>query len=465
MAEKKQRATSQTTSDITKKEREIFNDNPLIYITFVLKCYSDREHPMQNRDITNKLFEIFPNHILTAIQKAVTNCLRTYFMLKNALNTSASIPCTGEYCADFQMDILATILGGTIEIKNPENRNKQYFFAPLLDRSDSFLIECSIINNPHLNDLEHDFLYQRIKSMINLRDYFQEQTFSTSQDEEIDVLRRSIAFDDELDKTDINDKYKKQLRKTDDDFLNNSYFIRNRNFLNNSLFLYNAIRNKHTICIRYGTFGPKQTAGSSPVSFGLDPAKEDAILNPYALIWNNGHLYLVATHRGLQQPYHYRVDRILNLKLYKEASEDGSKHVVIRESIPNSLDCYFDDTYTIFNQTKYLSTHPLMGAYKADDPILPRCMLRTTKNGIGTLFDHFGNNLKIDTLTEQDTEINLLTGQPQRLYDVTINHVQHANLLLLCLHHHDQFTLIEPKDMRQEIKEQLQLSIQKLDTF
>lgn len=475
-------------------ESSVFTGNYFIYIGFILKCYSDEEHAMSVSGIVSKLKEIFPNYLPKdkprknakneqkkdskdeSIGRRIRDHLIQYFKLREKAENinQFELPADAETNIDFAFHIMTAVLGGTIE--RVGNGKFKYYFCPLLDSADIFLLRSSIITSRHLTSDEQDFLLRRMETMISLGNTLRENTKDFDSPDELDELKCLIDIEpNERDKTTLQKNYQTAFEKKGN-------LIDTRNFLNNTNIIYQAIQSKYMISVLYGSFEPENKDVNLPVSFRLMPKKNTVKLNPYALVWNSGHLYLVATHKGHHNPVHYRVDRIVAVKPYKPEQQPNdepgrsSPKTVSREAIPDLLKKYYQND--IFDQKTYLAEHPLMGAYKEDDKRIQGCVLRTTSYGIALLFDHFGSNLEIRPLKTEETDSNNINEKPSTLYHVkfldywpepdgkpgrTPFEVWHENLLLFCVQNHDMITLIEPRGMREEIKAHLQASIDRLN--
>ena len=432
------------------KEQAEFKKHTFLYIVFAFKCFSDKEHPLSAGELAQKLELIFPNLPIdeASLERTVRRYLKDYFNFRNDIKNNPPQP-DSTYAPDFHADILTTLLGGEIR-----QREKKYYFHPLLDHSDLTLVDSSIIANRNLHDSEKEYLLNRIDIMTSLRAFYQKLV--ETEQEPLEELSGFLDSEITFPKKKLHDDHRKHIKEQKN-------LLSDRNFLNHIHFVYRAIRNKQMITIRYGRYVPvEDSKNSSNLAFEIKPSKKPSILNPYALLMYHGQLYLIATHKGHTNPVHYRIDRIVECRLYTESPESGEeKHAqpVGRELLPKALEPYFEDSE--FDQMKYIAEHPLMGAY-LDTAKKTTCTLRTTEKGLGLLYDYFGKTMQIRPVSEKTDDSNI-NKEPLPLYDIMIPNVYDDNLALFCIHHPDMITVIQPAAIREKVRQSLVKALENLD--
>ena len=502
-------------ADTKSREKSQLSNFPLLYIAFVLKLFSDKNHPLAVSDIAERLGELFPNLDIhkDSLEKKIRRQLKKYFDATSAnifYSTASAHPDPASFSEgeEFLTNILILMLGGIIKSALWEERppiqknrnahkNQKYYFLPLLDGTDVSLIENSIITNRHFHTWERDYLLDRMELLLSPRERAVRENGEVLSLYDINILENFNTMDMEIieellenispqirPKEDVSESYKKILNRQISG-QNGSVaapahqsstigLLSNRNFLNHINALYHAIRKKQMVDIVYGRYTREERSGKETnLSFEVKSNGKRSALNPYALLWNSGQLYLIATHRGHTNPVHYRVDRIILVEPHFDRRGDspdapenktGSRERKIpqkREPVPRELLPYFDrETFQNFDHEKYIAEHPLMGAYLESAKKI-KCTLRTTERGLGLLYDYFGNSFSIRE-TEGMTDDSNINREPLPLFDVTIKNVCDDNMLLFCVRHHDMVTVLEPETLRIQVIERLKKSLENL---
>lgn len=229
-------------------------------------------------------------------------------------------------------------------------------------------------------------------------------------------------------------------------------------FLKNVSSLFKAIQYKYQVEISYGIY-----EGSSTKEITFEKRSQD-IINPYALLWNEGYYYLIATTAGNTKPMHYRVDRIINVD---KCINDKTQKPLKREPIPDVLREYFKRgsgiEKDVFQADKYVHEHPGMRLYHEPQKIT--CEFEIIDWEIQMLVDTFGTDIKLTELKDKDNNNLMRTdyyGRDKKLYRATVNNVQYENALAFCLTHAEYITVTKPERLVLEVKDKLTKILERL---
>jgi predicted DNA-binding transcriptional regulator YafY len=120
------------------------------------------------------------------------------------------------------------------------------------------------------------------------------------------------------------DKLKKHLNKYDQSSLKKLLFLQNRmKYENENIFynvdkVFNAIASKKKISFKYFDFDMDQ-------NIQLRKSGKDYQLSPYGMIWSNENYYIVGNYSKYDSLAHFRVDKMLEVKLLDEKIRDFSE--------------------------------------------------------------------------------------------------------------------------------------------
>lgn len=251
-------------------------------------------------------------------------------------------------------------LGGTmVEIFNREKGVKhiqnRYYFKPLLDRSDVDMVCGTITSNRYLSMKEKEYLIAREKTLCYGEKYIQDPNPLPGKPHPA----------------------KKQLSEQILKIVN---------------ILYDAIREKYQVDVTYGYYGEDPKRYLHPALLAKNEDKPYH-LNPYAMIWNDGEYYLLATHRGHTNISHFRIDRIVSVQPAVE--EDDATKNRKREPLPDSLKIFVKKVQgkELFQADQYTAVYPLMAIFGEED--LCEAVVECKANAIGVVIDYFGMDLRI----------------------------------------------------------------------
>ena len=181
-----------------------------------------------------------------------------------------------------------------------------------------------------------------------------------------------------------------------------------------------AVREKRKVLVHYGEYRlEKGEQGWRPVLRQREKHGE-LEMEPYALLWSNGYYYLVAKHRGMMN---LRADRILSVELLDETFEPEPD----------------------FDPAEYRDRCPVMYPGQAQFVHL-RC--RTT--AVNLLLDFFGDKPRYATPREDGT------------VEVTMS-IAPAGVKLFALQYASQVEVLEPKELRDSIRDTLREALERYE--
>lgn len=330
-------------------------------------------------------------------------------------------------CIGYFRDTFGQILGGTIQYRCKETtgvKNPQRFYYFIPDTSDSTmnLLTGMVLSNPLIAQTEKGELLERMAIM-------------------------NPAYGENL--TSVPVRMGKRRKKGEIQIP-----AENEAFLRHVQILYAAIEKQWKVEIIYGIY---DRAEDDTVRFRKkESGREKTYLNPFALLWNRGHYYLVATVDGQEEsPRHYRVDRFIQVAF----AQDSEKKPVPRCRIPNALLSYYKKNG--FQTEKYVQEHPGMRIYQKENFI--NCTFELTSWEIQMMVDTFGNHLKItEKKREPKTRLDY-NGMERQLYMVHVEHIQYDNALSFALQHAEYITVREPLKLVNDVRKWMEGMLKRLD--
>ncbi len=398
------------------------------FLMFILKKFSDKDAPLS----ANKIVQ-YMNH-LTGEEHSEKTLLRKLRNLCLLQNDSKDELINNTLFLTFGGCVVAT----TNEKSNPHAKRVQsrYYFKPLLDAGDLAMICGAIASNRYLTQQEKAYLLSR------------EQTLSAAEQIPEDCAQ---AFSDpSAFPALLSDKPKDEKVPAS----------QASNLLQHVNQLYDAIENGYQISLIYGIYDMDRQR-TRHIRFRARNEANPYTLNPYALLWNGGAYYLLATHNGHDNPVHFRVDRIVSIKPVPQKNDATQKEP--RAALPESLKPYFTlrvGQPPLFLPEKYTAVYPLMGIYDEED--FTSCLIECTADTLSILIDTFGNKLSIlpSPLPHGEDEVNF-HGKPQQFFAVQIRQVQYDNVRQFCLQQHTSITALRPPKLVEDIRAQLGASLRK----
>ena len=425
--------TTNTTLLSNEDRSKILTQLEIPLLMFILKKLSHKDHPLSANKIADYL-NLLTHHVHS--EKTILRKLKNLCLLQR--NEDDEL---------INNTLFLTFGGYVVEIINNSPTKKysqsRFYFSPLLDASDLALICGTITSNRYLTPQEKAYLLSR------------EQTLSSAD-------ANTVDFTKNLENQKIFPKKLCQKPK-----LEKTYSTMSVNLLHHVNQLYDAIENEYQIELIYGIYDNPNN-GSRRIHFRPRNPKKPYLINPYAMLWNGGSYYLLATHNGHSNPVHFRIDRIISIKAVT-LPEDVTKKQP-RAALPQELFPFFiqkGDSLT-FLPEKYTAVYPLMGIY--DEANYMDCHIECTADTLSILIDTFGNDIAIleSPLHHEPSEVNF-HGKPQQFFMVQLKQVQYDNVKMFCLQQHSSVTALHPKKLVEDITNDLYASFSKyqsvLDTL
>lgn len=397
----------QTVPTVSNKNSTKFTQLEYSLIVFVLKKFSDINTPLSAADIAEHICDI------TGKEHSEKTILRK---LNHICEVQADTANTNV------INTLWLSFGGTVvEVSNLSKKNitkkqSRFYFKPILNESDLALICGTIASNRYLSDAEKSYLIATEKTLNNFN------------------------FDD------------KQLIQHSNTY-HKSKLI---NIINS---VYDSITKGYVIEVIYGVYDIDEKLHNT--CFHAKNEHKPYHLNPYAMLWNNGSLYLLATHYNHSNPVHFRVDRIISVK--PVPTEDDATIMLSRKTLPDELNQFFNyigNNQYEFLPEKYTATYPLMGIYDVTN--YQDCYIECTSSTLSILIDAFGTNLRIYPSNREHTlDATDFHGRPQKFLIAIIKNVQYDNILQFCLQLHTSIVALSPSNLVDDIRNRLQDSLNK----
>ena len=392
------------------------------FIVFVLKKLSSIEHPLSASTIADYIGQ------LTGEDHSEKTILRKLKALCSLSNNPD---------ADTINNMLWLTFGGSIvEISNEKKKNitkkqSQFYFKPLMNTSDLSLVCGAIASNRYLSSDEKDYLISREMTLTSL---------DTDSDNLIWQIEEMVS---------ASKSYNKGIDIEQSQVYKNSTLLRHINHL------YDAISKGYMVEIIYGIYDLNKE--DHRMHFHARNEHKPYRLNPYAMLWNSGAFYLLATHDGHNNPVHFRVDRIISIK--DIVTEEDATIKQSRAPLPLMLKPFFNinNKDLEFLSEQYTATYPLMGIY--DDKNYQDVFLECTTSTLSILIDTFGTNIRIypSHIPHGEDELDI-HGNPKRFLIAGIKKVQYDNIVQFCLQQHTSLTAIYPQQLVEDVQTVLKAS-------
>ena len=438
-------------SQMQKDEVKRFNnvlrncDIPLFY--YILKSTSDKEHPLSIGDIAEQLDQLIPCPIPTehffserTVSRKISENLGYMVSSKNEIVNA--VP-----------NILSALMGGSIQsryidkVENaPVSKTKKdttshqlrYYFNPVLTTGDMNLIYGAIESSRYLSDLEKEYLLARLQ-------YIQ-PGFNLKEDA-LEYNKHRHIF-----------QIKELPPKPEENHGRGALPFNSSTLLSHTQIIHDAIKNEHKLEVVYGTYDKRE--GLSKVDFHATNADKPFILNPYALFWNDGEYYLIATHWNYDNPAHFRVDRIVSVKPHKIIDDNGYEVIEKRNPVPTMLKPYIhkqlDDRLDYFDSLAYTSKYPRMQIHN-DERLVDSCTFECSKRQLQALIDVFGPSIEIgiSSNTKGGINENDESESTDELLTATIKNIHYESALSFAISHCGYLKLIDPPELVDDLKKRL----------
>ena len=383
-------------------------------IVYILQTQTTEDKPFSKEDVEEELFKIIPYE-------------------KDARRLLDTIP-TIDKAKDIEdvYDTIAVVYGG--RIVTVPGKPKKYYFEPFINPSDLNMIKGSILSDKYLSDKEKDYLTS-VEDLLCPVQASRELTEASN-------LERPASIDE-----------------------TNPYQVSNWFYSIQTIF--EAIKSKKQLKLIYGEYYFDSIKKPSRPKFQVKNTDNPYIVNPYALLWNNVHQYLIATTNEHENVSHYRIDRIYSAKIHKTADEKGNFIPVKRKAVPPSLHSFYkgDD----FNAEKYATTFPLMISASDNKHFLNNVVLECPTTALSTIIDHFGHNVKISN-SNKTLESNTQKSDSKQLISfckVELKRVCYESILMFCLQQQasvfspfPRIVALAPKELVDDIKLKLRETLE-----
>lgn len=424
-------------NNISSNIAPLIRDYDPILVLYILKTMTDIDNAMSADEITEQLNYLFD-----------TGSGPDLFAKRTLRRKVDMFALTGDDDLDWFIEtlrrfILSPLLGGCVEqraadgINNGTNTRgkgsqRRYYFEPLLSGGDLDMIYGVLMSSRYLTESEKDYLISRLEIL---------RPFNNRDSQKLSEARYR-SLDEISPLPDVPRRNKATLMPMD-----SSVFLRHVNII------YEAMRDGYQIEIIYGKYDKKENSRS--VDFVPRNPDKPYHLNPYAMLWNDGEYYLVATHCGFDNPAHFRVDRIISVKPVF-VTENGEKKEAPRFPVPPILKKYFktENGKSYFDAIAYANTYPGMKIFNEADPVT--CVFDCDTIALQILVDNFGPDIRLSESVEPHTPDEVDTaGRPKCFLTATIRGIQRDNALLFCIEHADYIKLISPPDLADEVRANL----------
>ncbi len=397
----------------------------LALIIFVLKHRTDEDHPMNSSRIAaflKSMLEDSEYYDSTKLSpKTIQRTLQTYCYNKE------------HYPEDSNLLAIEQAFGGSIGWQKKTDAKQAviyYYFEPYLDATDIALVHGSIQSNQYLSKEEKHYLTKRLLAISSMEGIFSGEELTQN------TLSATILPDKPHPPTRQKQIAENLLPQT------NSLTLHHFNQLED------AIERQYQVDVVYGHYSINE---KNEICF-LPTVSGTVTLNPYALLWDRGYLYLIATKAGEQIPSHYRLDRMITIRPHKSDAKQQQKC----EPLPDLLLPYFPmkKGKRVFLAKTYRQQHPHMGIYQGEKTSATY-QLECTDRTISILIDYFGHEITIKpsprVLSGEEAE----QTHASRYLIVTLKNVAYENMKLFCLSHCSSIRVIAPTGFAAEIKNTL----------
>ena len=385
---------------------KVYTEDPLSQpiwfnlMVYILQTKSSAESPLTATEIENELVQIIP------FQKQARRLTDIILNIKDIENV---------------YDTISAVYGGKLIVL--DGKPKKYYFEPFINPSDLNMIKGSIISDKYLSDKEKDYLTS-VEDLLCPVQAGRELT-------KVSNLERPVS----IDKT-------------------NPYQVSNWFYSIQTIF--EAIKKGYQLELTYGEYSLDSTRITIKPKLKVKNAESPYIINPYALLWNNGHQYLIATANDYENPSHYRIDRIKKAVFHKTQDKHGNLVPEKRNPIPGSLKLFYKNNE--FDADRYASIFPLMIAASDSQNFLTDVVLECPVSSLSVIIDYFGHKVKIHP-SERVAEIN---GRSISFCKIELKRVCRKSILMFCLQQQTsvfspfpRIVALAPKELVDDIKTKL----------
>lgn len=423
----------------------LIRDCDFFLLAYILKTATNEENAMSISDIADSLDLLIPRN------ESINNKEKdpSFFperTIRRRIEVFSRIEESDLELTEKIRSLLHFVMGGRITyraadgINNGSNtksngKQKRFYFDPVLSIADMDLIFGSIRSNRFLSEDEKEYLLARLHILL--------PEYNFEKEKMLDNARRHIL--------EINDLPEKPKPKRDITLPMDSSKL-----LSHIQTIYDAIQNEVQIEVVYGTYDIVEN--SSKVDFHPRNPDKPHILNPFAMMWYGGEYYLIATHYNYTNPVHYRIDRIISVKIHTAKNKEGELEEIKRRPIPNTLKRFFHknkDEKLTFDSLKYANTYPGMKLYDNDNKI--DVVFECTSISLQILIDYFGPDIKLaaSPIMHSADELDY-NGNKQKFLSAKICGVQYDNAYRFAIAQSEYLTLLGPDELVKAVADKIQ---------
>lgn len=425
-------------TEAEKEYGKLIKDLDLLLLLYILKTTTNEEHVMSVSELAEQLDHLIPSY--SGI---------SYFPDRTIRRRLEIFTNVESFPVDFIQKInqlLPFVFGGRIASRATDaimygtntkssGKQKRFYFESVLSSGDMDLIWGSIKSNRFLSDEEKEYLLKRLH--ILLPDYSYDRN-QLSENAYRHILQMNALPEKPKAK-------KEKILPMDSSAL-----------LSHIGTIYEAIENEQQLQVIYGTYDV--TPHSPKVHFRPRNPEKPYVLNPYALLWNGGAYYLIATHGNYTNPVHFRVDRIISVKIHVIKNENGELEECKRKKIPAALKPFYtrdNNGKYYFDGIQYADTYPDMKLYEEERKI--DVVFECTAGNLQIIIDHFGSELHLSASpiehAKEEVDYN---GKEQTFFSAKIKGVQYDNALRFAIAQSEYLTLLGPEDLLQDVAAKMQ---------
>lgn len=419
--------TKKSTKAVTKRNQleGIYNKSLFTLIIHVLKTLSSKEFPMSVPDIINGIFTITgQTHSVNTVRRHMKDMMDIY----NSDNDDYSE----------MKNAFIYSYGGIIRETNTSKARTKYYFEPLLTISDVNMLAASVTSNRYLDDKEKNYLNIRLKTLAPyMNNIIHKEIYSFNDNKEFnpamyDAINSNAEEFFASQKININNAYNTSGNAP-----------KTKPMLNIIRALDSAIHDNLQVKLHYGIYNYDGESYKLNRLKLTDRGKE-YLINPYAMCWNNGSYYLICTNNNSDIPYHFRVDRIISVEITDNKCNEK----------PATLKKFFKDKQ--FQVEKYTKTYPYMSIYGKEDK--EDCVFEISASALSILIDYFGKDIHIQKTDKEEPDYN---GKMWPVLRAEISNIEYPCLKLFTIQHHQLLKVIKPCRLIDDLKAELNKSIDK----
>lgn len=425
--------------------KNIMKQCELLLAIYILKSCSSEEQALSVSEIAEQLNILLP----------AADSDKAFFperTLRRKFDILALLESANHDVFDQIFQLFSFVYGGKVVSREADGiasgrnttgkgKQKRFYFDPVLSEGDMDMICGTVQSSRYLSYEEKDYLLSRLRILF--------PSYNMSESD-INLQKYQHIFQ-------INTLPPRPPKNTA-----SCLPIDTSTFLSHIQTVHDAIENEYQIEIVYGIY---DTDTSGKVTFHARNNGKSYMLNPYAMMWNDGDYYMIATHGKYTNPSHFRLDRILSVRPHTLTNPDGTKELVARNPIPDELKPYFHmqrDHAPIFDAITYANTYPEMKIYNRDNRI--DCVFECTPMSLQILVDYFGTDIRLKPSPVAHPPVAEQNNPPAAqvvYYAAEVKNVQYDNALGFCVMFSDQLTVLSPQCLIDDLTDKLRNALEK----